>query len=441
MKFGLLSLPLTGHFNPMTSLGRKLKSRGNEVFFIGVPDMETPVRAAGLDFVSFCEKAYPAGSVAKKWGLVAGLHGLDVMKYTTRYLVPELVKAALLHLPEKIRNAGVDGLLIDTTYRFIEVVPMHLGIPYIHIWNILHFDFSGSTPPPIYSWPHKTGPEAFARNVAGNEAVRDFFDTVRPVAQSFAIRNGLDIDWSDPTATISKLAVITQTPREFDFPIPNLPPHFHYAGPFHDGGGREPVPFPWEKLTGKPLVYASMGTLVNGLTGVYSILLKAAANFPDLQVVLSVGRNVDPADLGPVPPNTIVVRSAPQIELLKRSVLCITHAGLNTTLEALAQGVPMVAIPIGYEQPGIAARIAYHGVGELLEVGDLTEQRLLRLIRQTTTDPNYRERARWFQRNLAHADGLDLACEIVERTFGKHYSAKKTKEIPASFSLMGREQG
>jgi len=58
MKVGLLGLPLTGHFNPMTALGRKLKSRGNEVLFIGVPDMEAPVRAAGLDFVPFCEKAY-----------------------------------------------------------------------------------------------------------------------------------------------------------------------------------------------------------------------------------------------------------------------------------------------------------------------------------------------------------------------------------------------
>jgi zeaxanthin glucosyltransferase len=75
MKFGLLSLPVAGHFNPMTALGRKLKSLGNEVFFIGVPDMEAPVRSAGLDFVPFCEKAYPAGSVAKKWGRVAGLKG------------------------------------------------------------------------------------------------------------------------------------------------------------------------------------------------------------------------------------------------------------------------------------------------------------------------------------------------------------------------------
>jgi hypothetical protein len=65
-------------------------------------------------------------------------------------------------------------------------------------------------------------------------------------------------------ATISKLAVITQTPKEFDFPTRHLPTQFHYAGPFHDNEGREPVPFPWEKLTRKPLIYASMGTLVNG---------------------------------------------------------------------------------------------------------------------------------------------------------------------------------
>jgi UDP:flavonoid glycosyltransferase YjiC (YdhE family) len=79
-------------------------------------------------------------------------------------------------------------------------------------------------------------------------------------------------------------------------------------------------------------------------------------------------------DLRPLPANTLVVRTAPQIELLKHAVLCITHAGLNAALEALAQGVPMVAIPIGHDQPGVAARIAHHGVGEFMEVDDLTSK-------------------------------------------------------------------
>jgi hypothetical protein len=64
MKIGFLSLPLTGHLNPMTALARKLQSRGHEVVFIGVPDIEPVVRAADLDFVPFCENEYPPGSVA-----------------------------------------------------------------------------------------------------------------------------------------------------------------------------------------------------------------------------------------------------------------------------------------------------------------------------------------------------------------------------------------
>ena len=88
-----------------------------------------------------------------------------------------------------------------------------------------------------------------------------------------------------------------------------------------------------------------MGTLVNGLEHVYRTILQAMGQLSEIQVVLSVGQNVKREALGTIPSNVIVVRRAPQIELLKRAALCITHAGLNTTLESLGQGVPMVAIP------------------------------------------------------------------------------------------------
>src|ERR1700751_3648202 len=412
MKIGFLSLPLTGHLNPMTALARKLKSRGHEVVFIGVPDIEPVVRAAGLDFVPFGENEYPPGSIAKRWGGVAKLHGLDVVRYSIRELTPGLIKAALEHLPGTIVETGVNALILDTAYRFIEIVPTHLRLPYVQIWNVLHFDSSGSTPLALYSWPYETRPEALARNIEGLHILREIRERIMPIAQQYAQRNGLEIDWSNPAATVSRLAVITQTPKEFDFPIPDLPPQFHYAGPFHDSEGREPVPFPWEKLTGKPLIYASIGTLVNGLNNVYSTILEAAGEFSGMQVVLSVGKNFNPGDLAPIPSNTMVVRIAPQIALLKRAALCITHAGLNTTLEALAQGVPLVTIPIGYDQPGVAARIAYHGVGEFVELGNLTARHLSELIVKVTAKRNYRDKARWFQKVIAKARGLDLAADI-----------------------------
>jgi zeaxanthin glucosyltransferase len=416
-KIGFLSLPLSGHLNPMTALARKLQSRGNEVVFIGVPDIEPVARAANLEFAPFCENEFPPGYVAKRWGAVANMQGLDVVQYTCKELMPELLRASLERLPAKIEETGVDALVIDSVYMFLELVPMHLGLPYVQVWNILHFDSSGSTPLSLYGWPHETTPEAQARNIEGLELVNELFGNVIPLAQSYAKRIGLEVDWADPAATVSKLAVITQTPKEFDLPIAGLAPQFHYAGPLRDDEGREPVPFPWEKLTGKPLIYASLGTLVNGLHKVYRAILEAVSKFPGTQLVLSVGTNLDPSDLAPIPPNAIVVRSAPQTELLKRAELCITHAGLNTALESLAEGVPMVAIPIGYEQPGVASRIAYHGVGEIVELENLTTPRLAEQIAKVRSNPSYRDKALWFRQIIKESRGLDVAADIVEWAF------------------------
>jgi hypothetical protein len=244
---------------------------------------------------------------------------------------------------------------------------------------------------------------------------------------------GLKIDWDDPAATISKLAVITQTPKEFDFPGISWPAQFHYTGPFHDDEGREPVPFQWDKLTDKPLIYASLGSLVNGLDDVYKHILEAVEPLEDVQVVLSIGHNIDPENLGPIPSNTIVVRSAPQIQLLKRAALCITHVGLNTTLESLAQGVPMVAIPIGYDQPGVATRIAHHGPGEFIEVDELTTDRLRGLIEKVLRGPSYRKRAECFQKVISKTQGLDVAADVIEQAFQKHET--KVAAVPHRFQL------
>ena len=117
--------------------------------------------------------------------------------------------------------------------------------------------------------------------------------------------------------------------------------------------------------------------------------------------------------------------------MLKRAPLCITHAGLNTVLEALAQGVPIVAVPIGFDQPGVAARVAYHGVGEFVEIGELTPERLSRLIRRVRQNPSYRDKARYFQRVIARTQGLDLAADVIERAFKKNQILDSARQAAA----------
>jgi zeaxanthin glucosyltransferase len=421
MKIGFISMPLAGHLNPMTALARKLQSRGHEIVFIGVPDAGPTVRAAGLNFVSYCEEEFPAGACASALAPVAKIHGMEATRWTIGGAGRAFFQAASQHLPRVLAETGVEALVLDTIHMYLEVVPMSLGIPYAHVWAILNIDFSGTTLPSVVSGRYEDTPEARARNIEDlKKSDNAFFGLVQPLAEEYAEQNGLKLDWSNPPATVSRraAAVVSQTLKEFDFPGIPWSSQFHYAGPFFDeAGGREPIPFPWEKLDGRPLAYASLGTLVNGLDSIYKTILPAVGRMSEIQVVLAKGNNIERDDLGPIPSNVIVVDQAPQIELLKRATLCITHAGLNTALESLAYGVPMVAIPIGYDQFGVAARVAYHGVGESLGVDGLSVDALHALIQRVLNTHSYREKAQYFKNIIAHRRGLDVAGETIERAF------------------------
>ena len=120
-----------------------------------------------------------------------------------------------------------------------------------------------------------------------------------------------------------------------------------------------------------------MGTLQNNLQGTFRTIMDACAPL-DVQVVLSLGGSALPeSELGEIPKNVILVPYAPQLELMARAKLCITHAGLNTALDALTYGVPLLAIPITNDQPGVAARIEATGTGETLPLDQLDAERRL----------------------------------------------------------------
>jgi UDP:flavonoid glycosyltransferase YjiC (YdhE family) len=104
MKIGFVSMPLSGHMNPMTALARKLQSRGNEVVFFGVPDVEPFARAAGLDFAAYGEAEYPVGSIEKVYGSVAKLRGFEVVRHSCMDLNPALTRVTFDYLAEKTGN-------------------------------------------------------------------------------------------------------------------------------------------------------------------------------------------------------------------------------------------------------------------------------------------------------------------------------------------------
>ncbi len=103
---------------------------------------------------------------------------------------------------------------------------------------------------------------------------------------------------------------------------------------------------------------------------------------------------MEPERLGQLHGDPVVVRYAPQLELVKRAAAVITHAGLNTVLEALSEGVPLVALPQGNDQPGVAARVAASGAGVVLTRRKVTVPNVRAAVRTVLEEGRYREAAR-----------------------------------------------
>jgi zeaxanthin glucosyltransferase len=160
-----------------------------------------------------------------------------------------------------------------------------------------------------------------------------------------------------------------------------------------------------------------MGTLQNRLGHVFQTIAEACASLP-VQLVVSLGGGMRAEDLGPLPSDPIVVGYAPQLEILRGASAVITHAGLNTTLEALSEGVPLVAIPLGNDQPGVAARIAYRNAGLVVPLKRLSASRLREAVTAVLYQEKYRLAAQTLQSAIRQMDALETAADLIENAFG-----------------------
>ncbi|MDJ0544032.1 MAG: glycosyltransferase, partial [Microcystis sp. M53601_WE4] len=285
------------------------------------------------------------------------------------------------------------------------------AIPFVSFAGALVLNRDPLIPPFMTTWDYNPSFIGVIRNKIGYKLLDSLTRPLNELINQQRQEWGL-IPYQNINQRYSPLAQISQQPAEFEFPRSNLPAHFHFTGPFHDSSTRKTIPFPYEKLTGQPLIYASLGTIQNRLQSAFNAIAEACADLP-VQLVLSLG-NAD-SNIQITTKNALVVPYAPQLELLTRASLTITHAGLNTTLESLAQAVPMVAIPIANDQPGVSARIKWSGTGEVIPISRLEVPRLRKAIEKVLSFPSYRENALKMQKALQKTGGVKMAADIVEK--------------------------
>ena len=425
-RIGILSFSSPGHFYPLTALGRRLQSRGHDVVYFQVADLERPIRAAGLRFRRIGREDFPPGCLRARDEELGKLKGFAALRCALRGLKAN-ARMLFRDAPAAIRDEGVDSLLIDQIEMAGGTVADHLGLPFVSVAAALPINTDPFVPHGIFPWPHRIGVGARLRNRVGNAA---FEWTISGVVQTINVQRRA---WGLPPARgvnslFSRLAQVAQLPDALELPGRRSSPHVHNTGPWTDPAARSPVHFPWAFLDpGRPLVYASMGTLQNGVLRTFRMIAEACAGL-DLQLVISLGGGQDPALLGDLPGDPVVVGYAPQLDLIRQSALTISHGGLNTTLESLAWGVPMVVLPVAYDQPGVGARVEWTGVGRSIPVGRLTVDRLRDAVRTVLDDPAYRERAGRLQSSIEAADGLNRAADLIEGAFGTGRIALPTEE-------------
>jgi zeaxanthin glucosyltransferase len=411
-RFGIFSFTGTGHLHPLMALGRELVRRGHEVVVFQVANVEPLVCAAGLEFHRIGDRKFPLGSLRPLDRTLGRLQGAQALAFIfERFRQNSAI--VLREGPVAVRSESIDVLIVDQAELAGGSVAERVGLPFVTAICTLPLNLDANVPFFSFNAGFDTGRRAMIQNALRNSWIRFLSSRLCELVNQQRKAWGLPLN-SGLDGFGSPLAQVAQLPKCFDFPHRKLPTSFHYTGPFLDRGGRREIAFPWERLdASRPLVFLWMGTLQNGIERIFRIMAEACAALP-VQTVISLGGGLPVEAIGSLPGDPIVVRYAPQLELLRKAALTVFHGGLNTAPESLSCGMPMIAIPVTMDQPGVAARIMWTDTGKTIPVTQLTIERLRFAIEEVLTNPGYRANAQRFQRLIAANHGVARAAELIE---------------------------
>ncbi len=183
---------------------------------------------------------------------------------------------------------------------------------------------------------------------------------------------------------------------------------YRYVGPAL-GRRDDDTSFPWERLLPLPRVLVSLGTLnVERGRAFFDQVKQALADLP-IQVIL-----VAPDDFGPFPTNVIAQPWVPQLELLARVDLLVSHGGNNSVCEALARAIPVIVVPVTNDQPAIAQQVVNSGCGLRLSFRRSSAAQIRDAVHSVLADPRYRLAAQRISRSFEEAGGARRAADLLE---------------------------
>ena len=412
--FAVIAPPFTSHVRALEALAGELLDRGHQVTWLQQADVAAGLSDPRIRFVALGAETHPRGSLARvvehaarpggPWGIARVIAD---MAASTGMLCREA--------PAVLRELRVDAVLADQMEAAGGLVAPGLRLPFVSVAAALPVNREPRLPLPVMPW-------GLAYNETGrhlNESSARVYDwMMRPhsqvierYARAFGLRPRKALH-----DCLSPLLQLSQATASFDFPREQAAP-LHHVGPLRARVPRDLPPWPAgpARDASKPLVFASLGTLQGGRFGLFRRIAQAC-RAEGVQLLLAHCDRLGPkhAEVLQRDGATWVTGFAPQQLALEAADVAITHAGLNTVMDALAAGTPMLALPIAFDQPGVAARIVHADVGVRVHHAFATRAALRRGLRRILDDAGYARRARKLGRDVHAAGGVVRAADLIE---------------------------
>ena len=397
----VVGMPAAGHVNPSLPVVRELARRGMRVTYYTSDEFRERVEDAGCEF-----RAYPAHALGSADIAEATQHGGPVR------VVARILKATETLLPFLLADMEDDrpaAVVFDSNAIWGRMAAATLGLPMISLMTTVLIGGKEMSCLRVREWAHFIGealPGVPAARSAKRRVVQRFGKRAYPPAPSLPMRGDL---------------TLFPVPRWMQSDDPRVDEHCHYVGPTISVEGRNADIDPELAAfldVAEPLVLVSLGTLHAGSDAFFRTCFEALADLP-ARVLLAAGPHADP---GRAPSNTLVRASVPQLEVLKRAAVFVTHGGMNSALEGLACGVPLVVIPQQVEQLVIGRAVADCGAGVVLRQNlsnrPVPAAELRAAVDRALTDSSLRAAAQEAGASLGDEGGAVAAAEAVEKFLG-----------------------
>lgn len=411
--FALMSPPFHSHVRAMEAIAGELLARGHRVTMVHQADVTAALRHPQLGFAQVGACSHPPGSLKAVIDRAARPGG----PWGIRRVIADMAAATEMFCrdsPAVLRAIRVDAIIADQMEPAGGLVAEHLGLPYVSVACALPVNREALVPLPVMPWRYRDTPWGEQLNLHSSgvydRAMQAHARVIARYAAAFGLSPRQRLD-----ECLSPLLQLSQTTAGFDYPRRALPDAFHGVGPLRLALSDEPalnVPV----ATGRPFVFASLGTLQGDRFGLFERIAEGCRELDVQLLIAHCGRLEARHETRLLKAGAAWVTDfAPQRAVLARADALITHAGLNTVLDALEAGVPSLALPIAFDQPGVAARVVHAGVGLKLDPRLASRRRIVQALRRLLREPGFAQRARCLGEEVRAAGGAPRAAQLIEQ--------------------------